>query len=231
MKKFLNALSISLVVIVLAGCTTFTAPSPGDDPMYIPKIPQQSQQQRQTITGSLFNVNNAKLLYSDKLATQVGDLITIVLQEQTQASKNADTELKKDQSSSAEVPNILGKNMSFNSGGYDLSLGLESQRQFKAEADTAQSNQLTGTITVTVQEVLPNGNLVVSGEKWITLNQGDEYIRISGMIRPDDIDGKNTVVSSRVANARISYSGKGDLAENNLMGWVAKFFNSGLWLF
>jgi len=231
MKKFLSALSICLVVIVVTGCSSLTAPSPGDDPMYIPKIPTSNGLQQQAITGSLFDSSKAKLLYSDKLATRVGDLITIVLQEQTQASKNADTELKKDQSSEASAANILGKTMAFNSGGYDLSLGLDSQRQFKAEADSAQSNKLNGTITVTVQEVLPNGNLVISGEKWITLNQGDEYIRISGMIRPDDIDGQNTVVSSRVANARISYSGKGDLADNNMMGWLAKFFNSGFWLF
>lgn len=84
---------------------------------------------------------------------------------------------------------------------------------------------------MTVAEVLPNGNLVVRGEKWMTLNRGDEFIRISGIVRPDDISPNNTVVSTRLANAQISYSGTGTLADSQSMGWLARFFNSEYWPF
>jgi flagellar L-ring protein FlgH len=84
---------------------------------------------------------------------------------------------------------------------------------------------------VTVADVLPNGNLVVRGEKWLTLNQGDEYIQISGIVRPIDIRTDNTVLSGLVADARITYSGKGMVADSNKMGWLSRFFASAIWPF
>ena len=90
---------------------------------------------------------------------------------------------------------------------------------------------MNGSITVTVAEVLPNGNMIVRGEKWLTLNQGEEYIQISGIVRPQDVRTDNTIFSTLVADARIAYSGKGMLANANSPGWLARFFNSPIWPF
>jgi flagellar L-ring protein precursor FlgH len=100
--------------------------------------------------------------------------------------------------------------------------------EFEGEGSSDISNSLNGSISVTVHEVLPNGILVVRGEKWLKLNQGDEYIQLSGMIRPQDIAADNTVSSAKLADARISYSGTGQVNDTNTMGWLSKFFISAL---
>ena len=115
--------------------------------------------------------------------------------------------------------------------GLSLENNIAHDRSFDGSADADQSNSLEGNITVTVSEILPNGNLVVRGEKWITLNRGDEFIRISGIIRPEDIAPDNTIISTRLANAKISYSGKGELADSQQMGWLSRFFNGSYWPF
>jgi len=201
-----------------------------DDPYWAPSYPQAPDLSRNP-SGTIYNPATAQMLFQDKKALRVGDIITIVLVENTNASKTADTELKKDSSANMAAPTILGKPVSMLNGQYDLSLDAALQRQFKAESDSAQSNRLQGTISVTVHQVFPNGNLFVKGEKWISLNQGDEFIRVSGLVRPQDIDKDNQVPSTKIANAKIYYGGTGPLAESNQVGWLARFFNSGWWPF
>ncbi len=219
-----SRISIILIcLLTIAGCAQVLPPQP-NDPYYAPvipgvvRVPVNAQP-----TGAIFSEQNAYFLYSDRKAAQVGDLITILLDESTNASKNADTEIKKSDANTL-APTISARVPSY--GGNPISFDIDSNKQFKAEADSAQANSLSGTITVTVAQVLPNGNLFVKGEKWLTLNQGNEFIRIAGIIRPEDISTDNTISSTRVANARISYSGTGDLGESNKMGWLSKFFNS-----
>ncbi len=215
--------SLLSILVIFSGCAQVLPPQP-NDPYYAPIIPGAVEPQLTTKkAGSIFSQQDASFLYSDRKASQAGDLITILLNESTNASKNADTEIKKKDSNtlapmiSARVPSWKGNPFSFD---------IDSDKQFKAETDSAQANSLNGTITVTVAQVLPNGNLFIKGEKWLTLNQGNEFIRIAGIIRPEDISTDNTIPSTKVANARISYSGTGDLDESNKMGWLSKFFNS-----
>ena len=104
-------------------------------------------------------------------------------------------------------------------------------REFTGEADSSQSNSLSGEITVTVVDILPNNNMVVQGEKWLTLNKGKEYIRIAGVIRPQDVSPENTIESGKLADAQIAYSGEGFLADSNEQGWLTKFFNGKWWPF
>ena len=108
---------------------------------------------------------------------------------------------------------------------------MEGSRSFAGSGDADQSNSLEGTITVTIAEVLPNGVLRVRGEKWITLTRGEELLRVSGLIRPADIRPDNTVSSSKLGDARIRYSGKGQLGDSTGMGWLARFFNGPLFPF
>ena len=109
-------------------------------------------------------------------------------------------------------------------------LGLGNhERDFQGAAEADQSNSLAGSITVTVTEVLPNGVLRIRGEKWLSLTNGDEYIRLTGLVRPQDIQPDNTVASNRIADARFAYGGTGDFDQANQMGWLARFFNSEWW--
>ena len=118
-------------------------------------------------------------------------------------------------------------------GGADLSLnaGYSGSRATKGDSKAGQGNSLTGSITVTVADVLPNGIIAVRGEKWMTLNTGDELVRIAGLVRADDISTDNTVSSTRVADARITYSGTGSFADASQPGWFDRFFLSPLFPF
>ncbi|MDX3774321.1 flagellar basal body L-ring protein FlgH [Chromatiaceae bacterium AAb-1] len=169
--------------------------------------------------GSLYSDSYMFTLYEDKRAYRVGDILTVELNERTQSSKSADTSTDKSTNINMGVPIIGNLNMS------DLALQLRSQQQFDGESSASQQNFLRGSITVRVTEVLPNGALVIQGEKRIQLNQGDEYIRLQGLVRPEDIDVTNRISSQRVADARISYSGKGMLANANRPGWFTRFFS------
>ena len=113
--------------------------------------------------------------------------------------------------------------------GEALQFGLGQTSEFKGNAKSDQGNSLVGNISVHVLRVLPNGNLMIRGEKWITLNNGDEYIRLTGVIRSKDIGSNNTIFSNKVANARIQYAGTGDFADAQEQGWLTSFFGSKWW--
>ena len=124
-----------------------------------------------------------------------------------------------------EQRDVLG---SFRGWDFNLGFGLESDQAFSGAGASNQSNQLSGTIAVTVIEELPRGNLMIQGEKWISLNQGSEYIRIRGIVRKSDISSANTILSTQIADARIGYGGTGAPAAASKMGWLSRFFNSAL---
>lgn len=220
-----RVVSIGLI-LALTACTV-TRPEKPDDPQYAPRLAPTAARSAPP-DGGLYT--DAGLdLFSDRKARRAGDIITIVLKESTVSQKKSNLNSTKENTSSIENPTLLGAPLSL--GKMNLETSLSGEREFKGKGDAAQSNNLQGNITVTVSDILPNGVLVVRGEKWLTLNRGDEYIRISGMVRPDDIGPDNTVLSTRVANARISYSGTGAMADSSQMGWLSRFFNSGFWPF
>ena len=220
-----------LVVALLQACAT----SPKDRLDYAPTMPQPERLPHAT-QGAIFQSGQEISLFEDAKAKRIGDVLTVVLVEATTASKTADTNTSKKQSTALDNPTILGAPLSFNmpgGSGRDLNLGttLSGDRSFAGAGDSSQSNKLQGNVTVTVAKVLSNGNLMVRGEKRLTINQGDEYVRFSGIVRPSDIASDNTVLSTSVADAKISYTGKGMLDESNSDGWLASFFNSKWWPF
>ncbi len=175
--------------------------------------------------GSIFRSGRDVRLFEDLRAHRVGDILTIRLAEQTSASKSSSTSISKDGSAAYENPTLFGRPLTMD-GVPLLSSALGGSQSFDGEGDSAQSNSLQGDITVTVVERLANGNLRIRGEKWVTINQGKEFVRVSGIVRPFDIAPDNSIVSTKVADARIAYSGKGVLAAANKMGFVQKFLNS-----
>ena len=181
-------------------------------------------------TGSLFNTNVSNDLYADRKALRTGDIITVNLQESTQATKAAKTET--DKQSDASLDPVIGLGgLPVNIGGDSIQFGIGSDASFTGDSRSNQSNSLFGNISVNVMRVLPNGNLVIRGEKWLTLNTGEEFIRLEGLVRPQDVNADNTVESNRIANARIQYSGKGQTQEAQSPGWLTRFFSSSLFPF
>ncbi|MDO6564519.1 flagellar basal body L-ring protein FlgH [Amphritea sp. 1_MG-2023] len=220
-------LAMLTAVFILGGCSS-TVPKP-DNPHFAP-VRAQAMQAPREVTGSIFNAATSNNLYGDGRAHRVGDIITVVLEESTSSSKSNKTSIDKTSSQTIAAPTIFGQQASVMGRPLNYDSG-DSDTEFDGEGSSDMSNSLDGDITVTVHEVLPNGLMIVKGEKWLTLNQGDEYIRVSGMIRPQDISSSNTVNSTQLADARITYSGSGALNDSNSMGWLSKFFIGPLWPF
>lgn len=229
-------LALLLLSLFTMGCST-TASKLAEEgfetvrpPFVSPPPPQQ---------GAIFQAGYGISLYEDIRARRVGDILTIVLSERTNASKQATTSTAKATTVDMDNPVLFGNPLSFDlprpfnpsKPNATLETRVNSDNQFDGQGDSAQSNSLTGNITVTVAEVLPNGNLIVQGQKRMTINQGDEFVRFSGIVRPTDINPDNSVPSTKVANARIAYVGDGALADANEQGWLARFFNSKWWPF
>ena len=231
MNRFVSVLALSGVVS-LAGCVAPT-PKP-NDPYYAPVLPRTPLPAAAN-NGSIYQAGFEQNMYGDRKAFRVGDIITITLNERTQASKNANSQMDKNSDNKVGLTSLFGSSLTTNNpiGGNDLSLnaGYSADRSTKGDAKSGQSNSLTGSITVTVADVLPNGIIAVRGEKWLTLNTGDELVRIAGLVRADDIATDNTVSSTRVADARITYSGTGAFADTSQPGWFDRFFLSPLFPF
>jgi flagellar L-ring protein precursor FlgH len=187
--------------------------------------PLVSQQPQAASAGSLYAESYMFALFEDKRAYRVGDILTVELNERTQSSKSADSSLDRSTDIRMAVPLLGNANVS------DLDMKLGNAQSYEGESSASQQNFLRGAITVRVTEVLPNGSLSIRGEKWIKLNQGDEYIRLQGIVRPDDIDVTNRISSQRIADARITYAGKGTMADAAEPGWFTKLFSSYLNLF
>ena len=222
MQAIKISLAGMLMLVLLAGCASNEPVAQPDDPHYAPVQPSRMEPPPAT-RGSLFQASHSRPLYGDRKAYRVGDVITVELEERTQSSNSSSTDMSRNTNIDIASPTIGGRSP------LDMSVGMNSNRGFAGDASADQSNSLQGAITATVHEVYPNGNLLVRGEKWLTLNQGSEYVRVSGIVRPEDIRPDNTISSMQMADSRLTYSGTGDLANNNRQGWLTRFFNSGWW--
>ena len=219
------AMTTALVSVALAGCASQkTDDAMMESPMPIPQVFSTPS------SGAIFAQGTEIRLFEDRKAGRVGDILTIRLVEQTRASKGQSTSTSKENSATLTNPTVFGRPVT-NGGVPILEGSLEGERAFDGAGSSSQSNSLTGDITVTVTQRLPNGNLVVEGEKWLTINQGKEFIRVRGVVRPQDVRTDNSVLSTRIANAQIAYTGRGPLDDANRMGLLARFFNSPIYPF
>ena len=214
--------ALALVALPLAGCGalgSYSEPMPMNTPL--PPMPAAAV----PTSGAIFAAGTELALFEDLRARRVGDVLTVVLQEATSASKSATTSTQKQTDISFPGPTIGGRGVTVN-GTPILDTSITGDRQFDGEGSASQSNRLVGNITVTVVDRLANGNLVIQGQKWLRLNHGDEFVQIAGIVRAKDVREDNTVTSDRVADARISYGGRGFVANANKPGWLDRFFNS-----
>jgi flagellar L-ring protein precursor FlgH len=207
--------------LLLSGCGMFPAREHKPEPVVARALPPPTPR----TDGAIYQAGQQMELFADLKARRIGDILTIKLNESTAASKNAVTKTTKTTTVADSAPTIFGQSMTIR-GRPILSTTLNGANAFDGEGASTQSNSLAGSLTVTVTDVQANGNLVVQGDKTLKLNQGDEYVHIAGVIRPADIATDNTVTSDKIADAHISYSGKGVTDSSNRMGWLARFFNS-----
>jgi flagellar L-ring protein precursor FlgH len=212
----LKTLTTVAAALLLAACATR---APIDEEQEWPDLPPAPPQ-----NGAIYQTGYDVALFENATARRVGDIVTIHLVEATNASKSSSTTTAKASSLSLPAPTLLGNPMTRN--GTPLDTTLNNKNTFDGAGASKQSNQLTGDITVAIVKRLPNGNLVVRGQKWIGINQGREYIRIQGVVRAIDIQPDNSIESTKVGNASISYGGKGALADANAQSWLTRFFNS-----
>ncbi|MEZ3500065.1 flagellar basal body L-ring protein FlgH [Pantoea sp. KPR_PJ] len=180
------------------------------------------------INGSIFQAGQAmnygyQPMFEDRRPRNVGDILTIVLQENVSASKSATANATRGSSGSLafdSTPDFLAGLF----GGSRAKTAISGKNDFSGKGGAAAKNTFSGTLTVTVKKVLVNGNLLVVGEKQIEINQGTEFIRFSGVVNPRTISGSNTVASTQVADARIEYVGNGYINEAQQMGWLQRLF-------
>lgn len=216
MKILLSSL---VVLAVLQGCASQApvlstlSPSPDFAPVY-----PLAKDQTAPATGGIYGNRQSDAWFGRGRNYQVGDLITVLLNESTQADRSQKTDISRDASNTAlpSGANLLLGNIHPILDGLNMN---SAKTTSSGKGTAAQGASLTGSVTVTVTDILANGNLVVRGEKKLGLSEGTEVIQVAGVIRPQDIGPNGTVQSLRLANAQISYRGSGDLAAASKPGW------------
>ena len=208
-------MAVLAVVATLSGCSTYVEDRASAE--FQPVYPEEMiDVGRGASTGAIYKGSEAGLFARDGRASRVGDIVTVYFTEAFAATKSQTASSTKDDSFSLDLPDVL-------SGGFtDSRLDSGTTQSFAGTGDAEQSNSLTGQMSVTVMRVFPNGTMEILGQKKITLNNGDEYIRLRGLVRPEDISSENLILSDRIANADITYIGAGDVADSSKRGWLGK---------
>ena len=220
LQQILKLATFGIAIGSSSGCIS----QPFTDESFAPAEPLPPVYAEPT-SGAIFAAGTDLRLFEDRKAGRVGDILTVRLVERTDASKNSATSTSKSTEAELANPTVFGRPLT--KDGIPLFQGsLSGEQTFDGQGSSSQSNSLSGDITVTVTEQLPNGNLRIRGEKWVTLNQGREFIRLSGIIRRDDIETDNSIFSNRIADAEITYSSRGVMAAANRMGPISRFFHS-----
>jgi flagellar L-ring protein precursor FlgH len=217
-KLNITKLCYPLLVLLLASCSTQLEDRASAD--FEPNIPVASKKVNKDKYGSIYSNSQKGLFATDRRASKVGDILTVSLSENFSASKSQSAKSAKKGELKFDFPNVM------TAGADDGLFDSSSDQSFDGSGSAGQNNSLKGQLSVTVTKVFDNGNMEILGQKKLTLNNGDEYIRLLGVIRPEDIDNQNTVLSSRIANAKISYTGAGDIADTSKKGWFAKLIDA-----
>lgn len=219
--KFTGLTALAALTLTCAGCFSRALMPQEQYAATPPDVVAQADRD----TGSIYQSGHEVPLFENSVARRVGDVLTITLEEKTDATKSASTNTAKANKLALTAPTLLGAPVTVH-GRSVLENSLDNSSSFDGKGDSSQSNALTGNISVTVAQRLSNGNLLVRGQKWILINQGREYVRIQGIVRPIDITPSNTVPSFKVADASISYGSQGVLQDANAKSWLARFFDS-----
>ncbi|MBF0454209.1 MAG: flagellar basal body L-ring protein FlgH [Magnetococcales bacterium] len=176
--------------------------------------------------GSIWQSTDRNTLFLDNKARNIGDIITVQISEKSSAEKDATTELKRGNSNAASLGGMLDLTTVLKSDQSLATATASSQNDFKGQGNTTRESTLVATVSCLVTEVLPNGNLRIEGRRDITINHENQFILLSGIVRPEDISPENTVTSAQIADARIDYSGDGDIDQQQRPSWLNRFFST-----
>jgi flagellar L-ring protein precursor FlgH len=220
-QKYLALACTFAVALLLSACST----TPMEDGRDFSATWPDEQQMPQATAGAIYAQGTEVSLWQNVTARNVGDTLTIRLAESTNAEKNASTTANKSSQAELTGPTVFGRPVTVN-GTEVLAGSMDNESSFAGNGASKQSNALDGAISVTVAKRFANGNLLVRGQKWITINTGREFVRVEGIVRPSDIAPDNSVLSWKVADAYISYGGQGTVANASKPGWLYRFFNS-----
>lgn len=219
MKRFVFA-ALAVVVAGIAGCGTV----PDTITVQPPAVrPQPATVAAPPTNGAIFQAAAYRPLFEDHRARMVGDILTVTINERTSAGKEADSSASKSGSLSAAAPNLFGLVPGVTR---KLSASASASGKYEDEATINSSNTFNGTVTVTVIDVLPNGNLVVSGEKQVALDKGSEFVRFSGVVNPTTIRAGNVVSSAQIADVRAEYRTNANIDKAQMMVMLSRFFLS-----
>lgn len=218
---------VGLAISVLSGCVATLNPPPPVDmpPTSPPPIPSPAASLPATPTGGLFHAARYRPMFEDQRARLVGDMVTVVIAERVTASQRSTSSIDRENEMKAgltALPIFKGVNAANIVG--RSKIGVGSENSFSGAGETANSNNFTGSITTTVVDVLPNGHLVVTGEKQIGVNHNVDVLRFSGSVDPRNLQPGSLVSSTQVANVRIESRGRGQQAEAQSIGWLSRFF-------
>ena len=212
---------IAVTALLVSGCASLQEDGGRDFDATWPDVESGAK----PLPGAIYAQGTEVSLWNNVTARNVGDTLTVVLAESTEAEKSATTTTSKATSAELTGPTIAGRPITRN-GTPLLEASMGNESQFAGNGAATQSNKLDGYITVTVAKRFSNGNLLVRGQKWVAINSGREYVRLQGAVRPSDIAPDNSVVSWKVADAYIAYGGQGTVANASKPGWLYRFFNS-----
>lgn len=225
------ALLLTLTCLPATGCVKHIAP-------YKPKIRNYKPGQYAALTdrraeGSLWN-EAADTLFTYRRAARIGDLVTVTISEKAAASRDAGTELSRSSEMSAGVGALAGLMAALKKAHPSISpdklLSALSKNDFTGKGSTRSSGSLEAAITVRIKKVLPNGDFYIEGHKVVLVNDEEAHLYISGVVRPSDVQADNSVISDRVADMQIEYTGRGAVAEKQRPGWFSRFFDM-IWPF
>jgi flagellar L-ring protein precursor FlgH len=222
---FSSRISLIMLFCLLAfgGCSTYVEDL--ESGFFEPVFPAAEMMSNASEkSGSIFQAGQGGLFSSDRRARRVGDILTVDFNEVFAATKAQTAASAKSDSFDVTLPNVLPNIITGGLGNGEAgnAMAAGTTRSFSGSGNAAQSNSLTGRLSVTIVRVFDNGNMGVLGQKELTLNNGKEYIRLSGIVRPEDISPSNTVSSNLLADAQISYTGAGQLADSSKPGWLSR---------
>jgi flagellar L-ring protein precursor FlgH len=218
--KPFNLMRLAVAVCVVSGlsaCSSVPSSNMSHSPQFEPVYPMAAAPAKPA-TGAIYVGRQSDSWFGKSKSFQVGDVITVLLNESSQASRTQNGSITRD-STNNMVPSGLS---TWGAGVGGWMKGIKTDGGSVSSKGTGAADQqatLTGSVAVSVVEVMPNGNLVLRGEKQLALTEGSEIIQVAGIIRPDDVAPNNTVQSRRLANAQIAYRGSGDLANATKAGW------------
>lgn len=201
-------------ILLLSGCAPFISPPIHYPPALPPNVPPPPK-----INGTIYQRGHDIRLFEDKVARRVGDVLTVRLEESTKGEYKGKTKTDKKAQLSYPVPTLFGQVLP------GLKVDTNTEQTFDSTGNSDESDKLMGTISVTVTGVMPNGNLIVQGESWVSINQGQKYLQLTGIVRQQDIEPSNEVSSQRVAAAQITYGAKGQAGYATSGGLMTRLFN------